>query len=211
MLIFLDVDPFLDPSYIKKPTRSQWGLNLGFTDAKVNIVNADSNILVSHNCRRELFRSVKLAVSTFRLRNGTNLPFFTLYLTLSHCWVPYSTYTLLSSNIELLYKEIGLFRLPKVFQDALFVTELLGFRYLRTGSPCIIQDSEEDWLRGVPQMGSVYGNATCSLAATGFVDGRAGSFSPRETRICSCENICGLGWTCAAWKEGAPPALLPFR
>lgn len=43
-----------------------------------------------------------------------------------------------------------------------------------------MQDRKEDWLKEAPQMGNVYRNAVCNIAATGFVDGSAGLFVTRD-------------------------------
>jgi hypothetical protein len=112
-----------------------------------------------------------------RLRDGNTLPSSTHYLTLSHCWGRERIFTLLRSNFESFYQNIDTAKLPKTFQDALWMTRRLGFKHLWIDSLCIIQDSHDDWLKEAPQMGEVYRNATLNLAATGFSDGRKGLFS----------------------------------
>jgi hypothetical protein len=118
-----------------------------------------------------------------RLRDGNTLPSSTNYLTLSHCWGREPIFTLLRSNFESFYQNIDRVKLPKTFQDALWMTRRLGFKYLWIDSLCIIQDSYNDWLKEAPQMGEVYRNATSNLATTGFSDGRKGLFSTRESKL----------------------------
>lgn len=54
-------------------------------------------------------------------------------------------------------------------------------RYIWIDSLCIIQqqDSKDDWLRESPQMGMIYSNSYCNIAATGASDGNDGLFKPR--------------------------------
>jgi hypothetical protein len=46
--------------------------------------------------------------------------------------------------------------LPKMFQDAVFITRQLEIKYLWINSLCIIQDSQEDWSQEAAKMGDVY-------------------------------------------------------
>lgn len=111
------------------------------------------------------------------------LPSNTEYMTLSHAWGKIPFFTLCKSNLEKCMQSLPMEKLQPVFQDAVMITHDLGFSYIWIDSMCIVQDSEEDWVRESATMHHVYGNSSCNLAATGFADGRTGlltqSFSDR--------------------------------
>jgi hypothetical protein len=89
------------------------------------------------------------------------------YVCLSHCWGSSRCSQLTSSiTLESNLRGISLSTLPKTFQDAVFVTRRLGFRFLWIDSFCIIQDDDEDWTRESAQMSMVYRNASLTIAAT---------------------------------------------
>jgi hypothetical protein len=67
--------------------------------------------------------------------------------------------------------------MPQNFQDAIFVTRVLGLQYLWIDSLCIVQDSTEDWAIEGSQMDKIYKHAFVTIAATsastseeGFLD-----------------------------------------
>jgi hypothetical protein len=64
--------------------------------------------------------------------------------------------------------------LSRTFQDALFVTVELGFRYIWIDSLCIIQDDAEDWKQESLSMHGVYKYASCNISASGFPNGVEG-------------------------------------
>jgi hypothetical protein len=72
------------------------------------------------------------------LRISIDLPPSTPYLSLSHCWGGGIPFRLLSSNVEKLREKIEVSNLPSIFQDALTVTESLGFSHIWIDSLCII-------------------------------------------------------------------------
>jgi len=73
--------------------------------------------------------------------------------------------------------------LPKTFQDAITVTRSLGKRYLWIDSLCIIQyeDGLKDWEKESGRIGSVFGNAYCTITATSAKDSTVG-FLERNVR-----------------------------
>lgn len=111
------------------------------------------------------------------------------YLTLSHCWGLRKFFTLNTSNLRQLQEDLELSVLPRAFQDALFLTLEFGFSYIWIDSLCIVQDSKEDWLAESVQMGNVYKNSSCNIAATGFSDGSRGFFAERDTNRLVCPSI----------------------
>lgn len=109
----------------------------------------------------------------------------TLYTTLSHRWGTGEIFKLLQSNLDDLRQEIPIKRLPKVFQDAMYVSIEIGIRYIWIDSLCIIQDSKdgEDWTHEARRMGDVYTYGEFNIAATGYKDGSSGLFSEREALL----------------------------
>lgn len=101
------------------------------------------------------------------------------YTTLSRCWGSTPIHTLVTNNYRDFLQHVPVDRLPKVSKDAITVTGRAGFDYLWIDSLCIIQDSAEDWATESMILGSIYENAVCSLAATGFEDGSRGLFVKR--------------------------------
>lgn len=108
-----------------------------------------------------------------------------LYTTLSHCWGSEVVFKLLQSNLDALKQDIPIKRLPKVFQDAMYVSIEIGICYIWIDSLCIIQDSKdgEDWTNEAMRMGDVYTYGEFNIAATGYKDGSSGLFSEREAPL----------------------------
>ena len=78
------------------------------------------------------------------------------YAALSHCWGSVQPLTLNTSTAQQLYSGISIETFPRTFQNALWVTHKLNFPYLWIDSLCIIQDSNDDWVRGSARMCDVY-------------------------------------------------------
>ncbi|KAI1368519.1 heterokaryon incompatibility protein-domain-containing protein [Xylaria arbuscula] len=72
---------------------------------------------------------------------------------------------------------IHLDSLPQTFRDAVFMTRVLGCRYLWIDSLCIIQDSTEDWKLESTRMAKAYGNARVTIAAVASENSNGGLFS----------------------------------
>jgi hypothetical protein len=70
-----------------------------------------------------------------------------------------------SANIQEYFNEIPLSILPQSVQNAAFVTQKLGLRYLWIDAFCIIQDSQEDKDKEIARMDRVYGGAYLTIAA----------------------------------------------
>ncbi|KAK4443107.1 heterokaryon incompatibility protein-domain-containing protein [Podospora aff. communis PSN243] len=105
-------------------------------------------------------------------------PIATKYATLSHRWGRVPAVRLLLSNARELFEEIPIPRLEQVFQDAISVTWELGLRYLWIDTLCIFQDSPWDWTAQSRNMGAIYMNAACNIAAASPSSG--GLFSTRD-------------------------------
>lgn len=102
------------------------------------------------------------------------------YVTLSHRWASTHVVKLESSNIDSFKQCIPLESLSSTFLDAVKATRALGFRYLWIDSLCIMQDSMVDWQTESTEMGSIYRNGVCNIAATGGSDNGSGLFQERN-------------------------------
>lgn len=90
------------------------------------------------------------------------------FVALSYCWGGPQTFATTTQTIETMQEGFKKSYLPQTLQDAVTVTSGLGLKYLWIDSLCIIQDSDEDKLNELPNMGTYYGNAYFTLiAATG--------------------------------------------
>jgi hypothetical protein len=87
------------------------------------------------------------------------------WLSLSHRWGDQKFLTTTSKNLDDHVRRLPWSQLPKTFQDAIWVTRRLGFRYLWIDSLCIIQDSKPDWMIESSSMGNIYKNSVLTIAA----------------------------------------------
>ena len=88
------------------------------------------------------------------------------YLTLSHRWGVIQPIRTTSTNITHHKNSISLPLLPKTFADAIQIAQAVAVNYIWIDSICIIQDSKPDWTGQSEQMGMIYRNSICTLAAT---------------------------------------------
>ncbi|KAK3343655.1 hypothetical protein B0T25DRAFT_521764 [Lasiosphaeria hispida] len=83
-------------------------------------------------------------------------------------------------NLQDRIKKFDIDSLPKTIRDAVHLTRALGERYLFVGAVCIVQptdgDDGDNDDRTTDLMGNCYGNALCSIAATGAAKGSGGCF-----------------------------------
>ena len=98
-------------------------------------------------------------------------------MTLSHHWPSQK-----EDLSPLLTKEgrIVISSLPRIFQDAIYVTRYFSVRWLWIDSLCIQQNSRRDLLVQIGLMHNVYGNSFCNISATGALDNRESLFSDRD-------------------------------
>lgn len=125
-----------------------------------------------------------------RIYETKGLPNSTPYATLSHCWGKSVIFKLLEKNFKDLSLAIPIDQLPKVFQDAIYVSFELGISYLWIDSLCIIQDSKADWTHEAKRMGDVYLHGEFNIAATGYEDGLSGLFSERKALPIVHPSLC---------------------
>ena len=102
------------------------------------------------------------------------------YMTLSHCWGRAEILTLTHETYEQMLSGFSMTILPQSFQDAIEICRRLNQRYLWIDSLCVIQDDYGDWYREAPNMGNIYQNSVCTIAALGASNSFAGLFSQRE-------------------------------
>jgi hypothetical protein len=101
------------------------------------------------------------------------------YVALIHCRGSLDFLTLTKNNVDIFRKQIPNLALTKTFQDAIYITRYLGFRYLWIDSLCIVQDDTADWAREAGLMTEVYGGSAVTIAASSATDGSVGCFFNR--------------------------------
>jgi Heterokaryon incompatibility protein (HET) len=117
------------------------------------------------------------------------------YLTLSHCWGGANMFLLESSTADSLFSGVELSTMPKTFRDAMNITTRLGYNYLWIDSLCIMQDSNEDWMRESRMMDQIYRHSVCTISALAAFDSREGCFvkrNPLQYRSCDISAIIEL-------------------
>lgn len=110
------------------------------------------------------------------------------YITLSHCWgsaLGYRPVRSVRENVEKMKESIPWNTLSKTFQDAIWLTQELGIRYIWIDSLCILQDDQQDWLQESSKMHQIYNNGYLNIAATRANSGLEGCFAgrPAATQI----------------------------
>lgn len=161
------------------------------------------NCLTAHplcNARKEGSLPTRLVQVSPTLRpvDGSNLPSGTQYVALSHCWGLKPIFTLRLSNLGRLHERIPMEVLPQNFQDAIRLTRAFPAEFIWIDSLCIIQDSEEDWLRESVGMKDVYSNCFVNLACTGFPMARRACFVTEMLPCCLSPSVLperGLTYT----------------
>lgn len=101
------------------------------------------------------------------------------YLALSHCWGKSKKLLLTKDSKARLESGISISELAPTFREAAITTFRLGYEYIWIDSLCIIQDDPSDWERESVKMGSIYGNAVCTIAAVASHDSEGGCFRTR--------------------------------
>ncbi len=212
--VFLSVFPLLNLSLLpitEKDSRNPLSTKTGLANELVNVTGDHRqwrrwyNIcLESHaQCRekaRQLLpylpeRLIEIDIdgngepSTWKLVHAKDIGDIE-YLTLSHCWGRSQHTILTMENYSAFMEPSTVSGLSKTFRHALYITILMGFRFIWIDSLCIIQGNIEDWKTHASNMGFIYKNASCNIAATWAADGNDGCFRHEEARIIqlSCRN-----------------------
>lgn len=101
-------------------------------------------------------------------------------MALSYCWGTNPPLMTLKDNISVHMEEIKLEDMPLTIREAVVATRRLGAQYLWIDALCIVQDDSSDWEREAPQMGTIYRNAYCTIAAAGSDSSAGGLFHARQ-------------------------------
>jgi hypothetical protein len=145
-----------------------------------------------------------------------------LYTALSYCWGSSEFIKTTEEKLNDHKRGIAWTSLPKVFQDAITVTQKLGIRYIWIDSLCIIQNSSEDWHSESNKMCDIYANSHVTLAATTASNPHEGFLQERRIYKISTLDLHGnpqdvfarpmsfhLGWTLYGDKK--PPLQVKLR
>ncbi|KAJ9603344.1 hypothetical protein H2200_012122 [Cladophialophora chaetospira] len=116
---------------------------------------------------------------TINIVKGKDLGIETAYMTLSHCWGGLKPQALLDSGKGESRPECQLDCLPATFRDACLTALYLDCNYIWIDYLCIVQDSEEDWLRESAFMTDVFSRSTLTIAASASKDPSEGLFRNR--------------------------------
>ena len=108
------------------------------------------------------------------------------YFALSHCWGQPSdaereSMSTTKSNLAARQASVSVAELPRTFRDFVWLARSIRVRYVWIDSLCIIQDSEDDWLREAKFMGQIYQSALCTIAAMDSHSPNDGLFQKRAT------------------------------
>ncbi|KAI0803522.1 heterokaryon incompatibility protein-domain-containing protein [Xylaria sp. FL0064] len=120
-------------------------------------------------------RVVKVTDNQIRVYNAQGLR--GRYTTLSHRWGTNETFRLIRLNIGPMADCIPWDSIPRLYQQSIEVTRLLGIDYIWIDTLCIVQDDAEDWQREAGKMKSVYGNSYLNIAANQAVDSSGDLFT----------------------------------
>jgi hypothetical protein len=94
----------------------------------------------------------------------SDLPVHIHYVTLSYAWGGPQPYQLTKSRLDS-QATWNLENMPQTIQDAVYVTDEMGFEFLWIDSLCICQDNDEDKAREIGLMPLIYANAVMTIAA----------------------------------------------
>jgi Heterokaryon incompatibility protein (HET) len=105
-----------------------------------------------------------------------------IYVSLSYCWGNVANLRTEIATVTNFQKRIPFNIIPKTIQEKIILTRRLGIRYLWADTLCIIQDSQEHWLREASNISSVYRNPVLTIAASAVdsLDCEGGLFRPRK-------------------------------
>lgn len=109
----------------------------------------------------------------------------TKYAALSHCWGSVRLTTLSTDSFDQLKNGVRTSSLPQSFQDAVWVTHLLGAQYLWIDSLCIFQDSLQDWTHESAKMCDIYENSWLTIAASRASSSIQGFLGNQERPDCT--------------------------
>ncbi|KAG4420128.1 hypothetical protein IFR04_006787, partial [Cadophora malorum] len=120
------------------------------------------------------------------------------YVALSYVWGQANFLTTLRSNVSE-FQEQGAFSKiipPRTIQDAIKLTEGIGFQYLWVDALCIVQDEDESKRLLISNMDAIYGHAALTIiAASGTnADAGLGGVKSRSAERQIPSRVMGPGW-----------------
>src|SRR5436190_22900692 len=103
------------------------------------------------------------------------------YAALSYCWGT-SQHRTSTTTATLSAKTQGIHfgTPPKTVRDAIITTRRLGLQFFWIDALCILQDSEIDKAKQINAMGSIFKNATITIAAASTADVSQGFLSVKS-------------------------------
>lgn len=102
------------------------------------------------------------------------------YVALSHRWGDEHLPATTSANLESRIHQLTQTDLTQTMKDAIRITRELGYQYLWIDALCIVQDSQDDWLREAAKMSEVFSGAIVTLAAADATNHSQGMFRARS-------------------------------
>ncbi|KAA8910592.1 heterokaryon incompatibility protein-domain-containing protein [Sphaerosporella brunnea] len=124
------------------------------------------------------------------------------YVALSYVWGGPQPQRTVTTNLEMYEKSLPYDGLPKTIQDAMVVTQTLGYRYLWVDALCIVQDSPEIVAIQIQQMNAVYKRAIFTLVNAGGTSAESGLHGVSFSRQCD-EVPLPNGIALGRWNEGS--------
>ena len=104
---------------------------------------------------------------------------FVPYAALSYVWGNSASHCTYLTNFDRYLNQIDYDIIPQTLRDAIHVTNGLGLRYLWIDAFCIIQDSDDDKVKELVKMGSIYQDAYITISACSAPGGDAGFLQDR--------------------------------
>lgn len=87
------------------------------------------------------------------------------WVSVIRCWgTKRGTFLTNTHNVKERQEIIPFAGLPKIIQDAIFITRLLEFRFLWVDSLCTLQNSHKDWVAESANMGYYYRISALTIA-----------------------------------------------
>ena len=128
------------------------------------------------------------------------------YLILSYCWGRSNEAAKTTkANLQERMKKLDVSSFPRTIRDAIRLTKALGERYLWVDAVCIVQKPSDgdnsDWMAEAPRMSDYYGNALCTIAATGAADSADGCFHERTAQRFPVTSCTLSPWVTTVKKE----------
>ncbi|KAF8969731.1 heterokaryon incompatibility protein-domain-containing protein, partial [Flammula alnicola] len=107
------------------------------------------------------------------------------YCTLSYVWGGEQHQKTTAANIDTYVREGINVPLPQTIADAIFVTHKLGVRYLWVDALCIIQDSFEDKVKELANMGRIYRDSSLTISVLSAYRADEGFLPDERTSVVS--------------------------